>query len=140
MKPTPVKVVHHRQAIEGVLIRDLWVGSDVDYFKTETVANENGVAGAISLATLVYQASTPVMLASEVHMSDGQVLGYFMVGGRQPMLLGDLKAFKPMAWDDLMRALEAQHLKDQQELQAAEAQYLKELKDLEGPGPWTGGG
>lgn len=113
-KPKPIRTVHHREAIEGVLIRDIWIaGQGQDYFKTETAASEDGVGTGISLGTLVYQASTPVLLASEVHLSDGNAIGYFMVGGRQPMLLCDLRAFKKMAWSDLMVALEARHKRDQ---------------------------
>lgn len=117
-KPKPIKTLHYKEAVEGCLIRDIWVGGQgVDFFKTETPAGENGVGQGISLGTLVYQASTPVLLASEIHMSDGHALGYFMVGGRQPMLLADLAAFKKVPWDELMKALEAQSLKDRQALE-----------------------
>ena len=61
----------------------------------------------MSQGTLCYQAGTPVELASEVHFSDGNKLGYFRIGGRPPMLLCDFKAFQPVSMNDLLLQAEA---------------------------------
>lgn len=113
----PTEVKNYLAPVEGQLVRDIFVGSArIDFFHTETSFSENGVGRDVSQGVLAYQAGTPVLLATEMTFPDGHKLGYFMVGGRQPVLMADLKAFQAVAWDVLMAKMEAQHLKDREAL------------------------